>query len=572
MIHILDERMLQVDDKRWFEMDAILDEQCSQEKAYSKSGAQQAVSEDIFQGFNCTIIAYGQTGSGKSYTMGTIESNCTFETDNIGVIPRACSDLFQSIQKYCGGNARVKLSFLEIYNEDIRDLMESLGGRSLNSPRSNSTSKLVLRETLDGEVYVSGLASVSVENLGDVEQCMQQASRRRVTAYTHMNSESSRSHALCILHIQGVLEDGTKFASKLTFVDLAGSEKIRNTRAEGMRRQEGININKGLFVLGQVIGALAERRSKKNRRKPPYRDSKLTRLLQDSIGGNARTIMIACVSPDSSNVEETANTLRYATSARSIENVATSNIERDVSPEEVAKLERDNELLRKQVQHLRQTIESMVADAPEMASIPSLVESDEAKHILQQSSSSGTEPEDAEKESKSIEALANHIEKPEANLRQAALNGRKTAKGSVVEFPELKTQLEATKKELQEADELKNENESMHQQLLELKAEAESSTIAASKMHDLLLQELKEREDVCASLEQRETDKVKVLAKEGNSWSIFIVIVLFFQIFITVVGFSTMAFQRFSNSGLERKMTAVLESMETLSNTCNSMP
>ena len=142
-------------------------------------------------------------------------------------------------------------------------------------------------------------------------------SSRRVTASTKMNAVSSRSHAICVLKIKGIVGEDTKFQSKLTLVDLAGSERLGKTEATGDRAKEGISINKGLFVLGQVVGALAEQRPK-FKRKPPFRDSKLTRLLKGSLGGNHKTLMMACVSPSSNNMEETLNCLRYANRAKNI--------------------------------------------------------------------------------------------------------------------------------------------------------------------------------------------------------------------------------------------------------------
>ncbi|KAL3911416.1 MAG: hypothetical protein SGILL_007291, partial [Bacillariaceae sp.] len=227
-------------DKRWFELDAVLDGDCTQRDVYYKSGAQRAVTEDIFRGFNCTILAYGQTGAGKTFTMGTASGNDSSDTD--GINPRACADLFAQIDERCDGNAQVELSYLEIYNEEIRDLMVTNG----------EGGDLKIRETLNGEVYVSGLSSRSVESPKEIGRFMEEASQRRVTASTKMNAVSSRSHAICVLRVKGVLEDSTKFTAKLTLVDLAGSERIKKTQASGKRAAEGININKGLFVLGQV--------------------------------------------------------------------------------------------------------------------------------------------------------------------------------------------------------------------------------------------------------------------------------------------------------------------------------
>ncbi len=285
--------------------------------------------------------------------MGTAAKNVAEIDESDGVIPRAVKDLFDNIQSKCDSNAHVELSYMEVYNEEIRDLMNA-----------NEKAELRIRETLDGEVYVRGLQSRSVSNPGEIGKLMEEASKRRVVASTKMNAESSRSHAICVLRVKGVLEDSSKFQSKLTLVDLAGSERIKKTEAKGSRAQEGININKGLFVLGQCVSALAEQRPK-FKRKPPFRDSKLTRLLQDSLGGNSRTIMIACCSPADFNLEETINTLRYATQARNIKNTATANVIQQISQEEAMKLQRENQLLKQQVEELQETIRKLMEDVSE---------------------------------------------------------------------------------------------------------------------------------------------------------------------------------------------------------------
>jgi hypothetical protein len=343
------------EEKRCYELDAVLDQDCTQQQVYEKSGARQAIAEDLFQGFNCTILAYGQTGAGKTFTMGTALGDTQDLSESDGVIPRACRDLFQSIADKCDNNAQVECSYMEVYNEEIRDLL---------TPNTADSSQLRIRETLDGQVYVRGLESRPVTSPNDVGKLMEEANGRRVVASTKMNATSSRSHAICVLRINGVLDDSTKFEAKLTLVDLAGSEKMKKTGASGARAAEGISINKGLFVLGQVVSALAEQRPR-FKRKPPFRDSKLTRLLQDSLGGNSRTIMIACCSPADFNLEETINTLRYATQARNIKNSATANVVQQISPEEAMKLKRENELLKAQVEELQEAIRKLTQDVTE---------------------------------------------------------------------------------------------------------------------------------------------------------------------------------------------------------------
>jgi len=468
---------LQVDvpnaEKIWFQLDAVLDEASSQEDAYIQSGAQQAVNNDLIQGFNCTILAYGQTGSGKTFTMGTAAGGDDRNTQNDGVIPRACRDLFDTLAEKCDGNAQVILSYLEIYNEEIRDLLSPVTENN-DGPSPN----LRIRETLSGGVYVSGLVSKKVNTPQDIGSLMETAGARRVVASTKMNAVSSRSHAVCVLDIQGVLEDGTKFQSKLTLVDLAGSERIKKTGAEGNRRQEGISINKGLFVLGQVISALAEHRKKQ--RKPPYRDSKLTRLLQDSLGGNSQTIMIACVSPADFNVEETTTTMRYAASARNIKNAATRNVVKSISSEESVKILRENQLLKAQVLELEAAIHTMTLEEMSIAS-----------DIKSEFDAESEDSQDKEEDPRDLQIteLLKEVDWLKAKLSNSKVDLRKSAMASAIELPALKIQVETLEDELMEVEEIKNENISLLKELEEAKADALSATQAATRMAMILEQE-----------------------------------------------------------------------------------
>jgi hypothetical protein len=235
--------------KRWFKLDAVFDQFSTQQEVYERSGTRQAVCEDLFRGYNATILAYGQTGAGKTHTMGSAVRQCEGQgkigvhvSEDDGIIPRACVDLFRNVQDKCDGNARVDLSYLEIYNEEIRDLLATASG-------DTTSHDLKIRETLHGEVYVSGLTEREVLSTEHVGQLMEEASKRRVVASTAMNATSSRSHAICTLRISGVVQDENiesrsermdKFTAKLTLVDLAGSERIKKTNAQGNRRQEGI--------------------------------------------------------------------------------------------------------------------------------------------------------------------------------------------------------------------------------------------------------------------------------------------------------------------------------------------
>jgi hypothetical protein len=284
--------------------------------------------------------------------------------ETAGIIPRACQDLFQSIQEKCvDGKATVTLSYLELYNEKIRDLFAV-------DRNSKASQDLRIRETPGGSVEVAGCVEKIVNNPTEIGAAMEEAGQRRVVAATAMNATSSRSHAICTLRIRGTLKDDDenqpanntrkRFSSMLTLVDLAGSERIKKTGAQGARQTEGININKSLLVLGQVVSALSQG-SGPRARKPPYRDSKLTRLLQDSLGGNSRTIMVACVSPAHVNLEETTNTLRYAASARRITNRARQNVAvtSTLSPHQVAALQKENITLQEQMAQLQEAMAMM---------------------------------------------------------------------------------------------------------------------------------------------------------------------------------------------------------------------
>ncbi|RVE72537.1 hypothetical protein OJAV_G00039610 [Oryzias javanicus] len=261
--------------------------------------------EGVTEGYNGTIFAYGQTGSGKSFTMqGVSEPDA-----QRGVIPRAFEHIFESIQ--CAENTKflVRACYLEIYNEEIRDLLGN-----------NIKQRLELKEHPERGVHVRDLSMHSVHSVGECERIMERGCRNRAVGSTLMNKDSSRSHSIFTLHLEICRTDSSGRdhlrAGKLNLVDLAGSERQSKTGATGERLREATKINLSLSALGNVISALVDGRSKFI----PYRDSKLTRLLQDSLGGNTRTLMIACLSPAGSNYEESLSTLRYANRAKSIQN------------------------------------------------------------------------------------------------------------------------------------------------------------------------------------------------------------------------------------------------------------
>ncbi|XP_035861401.1 kinesin-like protein KIF13B isoform X3 [Sander lucioperca] len=276
----------------------------------------ESLLDSAFMGYNACIFAYGQTGSGKSYTMmGSAERP--------GLIPRLCSSLFgRTVQEAREGESfTVEVSYMEIYNEKVRDLLDPKGNRQA----------LRVREHKVLGPYVDGLSRLAVSCYKDIESLMSEGNKSRTVAATNMNEESSRSHAVFNIILTHTLMDlqsktsGEK-VSKLSLVDLAGSERAAKTGAAGERLKEGSNINKSLSTLGLVISALADQGAGKNRSKfVPYRDSVLTWLLKDSLGGNSRTAMVATISPAADNYDETLSTLRYADRAKSIVNHAVVN-------------------------------------------------------------------------------------------------------------------------------------------------------------------------------------------------------------------------------------------------------
>lgn len=258
-----------------------------------------------FPGYNVTILAYGQTGSGKTYSMGT---NYAGE-DSTGIIPRAVREIFQSIEtKKSEWTFKVTISFMELYNEQLYDLL---------SEKSRKDCIVDIREEAKN-IKIVGITEKEVTEAEQTLQLLVTGSAGRATGATAMNEQSSRSHAIFTITIlqQKIGDPDSATTSKFHLVDLAGSERSKKTGATGNRFKEGVNINKGLLALGNVISQLSE----SGNSFVGYRDSKLTRLLQDSLGGNSMTLLIACVSPADYNLEETLSTLRYADRAKKIKN------------------------------------------------------------------------------------------------------------------------------------------------------------------------------------------------------------------------------------------------------------
>lgn len=298
-----------------FTYDYVFDPSTEQEEVFNTSVA--PLIKGIFKGYNATVIAYGQTGSGKTFSMGGAYTQDQEHEPTVGVIPRVIRTLFREIEQRPDWEFILTVSYLEIYNEEILDLL-SFG---------NKSSQINIREDPKEGIKIVGLTERDVVSPLETVSCLELGNSCRTVASTAMNSQSSRSHAIFTISIdqRKIGDKSSSFRSKLHLVDLAGSERQKKTKAEGDRLKEGININRGLLCLGNVISALGEENKKGTF--VPYRNSKLTRLLQDSLGGNSHTLMIACVSPADSNMEETLNTLRYADRARQIKNKPVINLD-----------------------------------------------------------------------------------------------------------------------------------------------------------------------------------------------------------------------------------------------------
>lgn len=351
--------------------DAVGKKQFTFDHAYGADSTQAQVYDDIarptvekaLQGYNGTIFAYGQTGSGKTHTMmgGTTAGD-------EGIIPLMNIDIFRRVDEAQRAHPELKflvtVSFLEIYNEVIKDLLNP------------SDKVLKIREHPDMGIYVEQLAELIVKEAADVTRLLEQGNKVRQVAATQMNERSSRSHSCFTVKIAskrceevaGGVQKETTMNAKINLVDLAGSERASKTGATGDRLKEGAAINKSLSALGNVINMLASDKVKGKSAHVPYRDSKLTRLLQESLGGNSLTVMVAAISPADYNFDESLSTLLYANRAKSIKNATRKN--EDVNEKIIRELREEIERLRQMV--VRPTSSSSVSsDGGHSASVAS---------------------------------------------------------------------------------------------------------------------------------------------------------------------------------------------------------
>ncbi|CAG9855551.1 unnamed protein product [Phyllotreta striolata] len=291
-----------------FKFDHIFGSSTTQLEMYKMTAF--PIVEKVLEGYNGTIFAYGQTGTGKTFTM--VGNHLIPELK--GIVPNTFSHIFSQISRASEEKSFVvKATYLEIYNEEVRDLLAQ-----------DPTKKLAIRERKDIGVYVKDLMGFTVDSIQSVTELINRGNKNRITRSTLMNDVSSRSHAIFTITIESRnRRDNKTTVGKLNLVDLAGSERASRTQATGERLKEASNINLSLSVLGNVISALVDGKSTHI----PYRNSKLTRLLQDSLGGNSKTAMIAMISPADIDYEESMCTLRYASRVKFIKNCVKINVE-----------------------------------------------------------------------------------------------------------------------------------------------------------------------------------------------------------------------------------------------------
>ncbi|GAV03422.1 hypothetical protein RvY_13848 [Ramazzottius varieornatus] len=286
-----------------YTFDGVYGSESTQEDVFN--GSIRSLVDAALQGFNSTIFAYGQTGTGKTFTMQG-------SSKDPGIIPRSMQQIFSHIDSSINERYLVNASYMEIYQEELHDLLRKQG-------KEENAKKIEIKVDQNGSIYVKHLSQYQLKSVRHMEKMMERGQQNRSVGSTDMNEYSSRSHAIFTVNIEcshlGL--DGKEHirVGKLNLVDLAGSEKQAKTNSSGERFKEATQINLSLSTLGKVINALVEKSSH-----VPYRDSKLTRLLQDSLGGNSKTIMVANIGPASYNVEETLSTLRYANRAKNIKN------------------------------------------------------------------------------------------------------------------------------------------------------------------------------------------------------------------------------------------------------------
>ena len=472
-----------------FTFDFIFNMSSTQEQVYIKSAETAVIS--VLEGYNSTIFAYGQTGTGKTHTM----EGFTFNSNDSerGIVPRCIEDIFTSIDS-SSSNTKfiIKASYLQLYNENINDLLKP------------DKQNLIIREDKKKGIYVENLSEWIVRNPNDIYALLEQGTSFRETSSTLMNSVSSRSHAIFIINVEQMISSEENITitkvGKLNLVDLAGSERIRITGAKGKQLEESKRINKSLSALGNVINALTD---SKGSHYIPYRDSKLTRLLADSLGGNCKTTMITTISPCHDHFSESLSSLLFAKRAKNIKNKPIVN--QDLHQRAlIGQYEIELKKLQNELQEKSRLLHSneYVSEIEEMKS---KYEKDK-KEILKQ----------LEKMSKQYM----HEKEEKNKLKKILMNAQMVKNSSKIEdMPQFRVVIEEKEKLLlKELDVKFKEIEKEKQQLEEDKIEIEKYKELLLKQRDIMISlttKINERDETITQL-QDEIEKYETMNKNNK--------------------------------------------------------
>ncbi|KAK0161865.1 hypothetical protein PV327_008270 [Microctonus hyperodae] len=458
-----------------FSFDAAFDVDSTQVDIYNETA--RPIVDKVLQGYNGTIFAYGQTGTGKTYTMSGAKTSPQLR----GIIPNTFAQIFGHIAKADEHQKfLVRATYLEIYNEEIRDLL----GKDQNT-------RLEVKERPDIGVFVKDLSGYVVNNADDLDRIMTLGNKNRVVGATAMNVSSSRSHAIFTITVESsqLGEDGEQHVKmgKLHLVDLAGSERQSKTKATGIRLREATKINLSLSTLGNVISALVDGQSSH----VPYRNSKLTRLLQDSLGGNSKTLMCANISPADSNYDETISTLRYANRAKNIKNRA--RINEDPKDALLRQFQDEIEQLRKQLDENGAEISESDGDSEESN------ENGESRRERK----SRRRSQILTMEELNDNELAEKIDKAERD-------DKSPDDKHVIELKKTQSEKEALREKMQN---LQNKILLGGENLLE-KAEAQESLLAAAAIE--LEQRKRREEQLKKAIEEKEAERIDIEEKYSS--------------------------------------------------------
>ncbi|CAD7932320.1 unnamed protein product [Amoebophrya sp. A120] len=470
-----------------FTFDAVYDHNSTQVAIYEETAS--IIVDSTLDGYNGTVFAYGQTGTGKTFTMvGVLE-----QEELLGMIPRAFEHIFRHIQT-TGENSQflVRASYLEIYNEEIRDLLSK-----------NPKTKLELKDNPDTGVYVKDLSAFVVKGVEEMHQVMAAGTRNRSVGQTKMNETSSRSHSIFTITIE-CSTNGHIRVGKLNMVDLAGSERQSKTGATGDTLKEATKINLSLSALGNVISALVDAKTSF----VPYRDSKLTRLLQDSLGGNTKTVMVANVGPVDYNYDETISTLRYAHRAKSIQNKP--KINEDPKDAMLREFQEEIARLRRQVE-LQQAGHQVVID-PETGEEKVITEKIIEKVVEVEKDMGGASQSDA----KMLLQMEQELEQERLRIEQ--------------EKGQTEAEKEQLLKELMEKEKLAEDQRKQQAEMIQKVKQMEEKILAGSSVmekaaqQELELQkaqravaEMKRNEKKLAKLAEKNIDEKLMLQEKSNS-------------------------------------------------------